>query len=334
MNDHGHNHSEDEEIIATARDWVVRLASGEATEDDIQSFKSWLAQSRRHREAFELEQLFWRRLGGLKDASGPETWGDGLRGAKRPAPFGAGRFGRRFLVAGGLAAASFSLFLLFGGWLGVVFLANYRTAEGEQRTISLPDGSIAHLNTATTLTLSYSGTERRVRLLQGEVLFEVSSDQERPFRVDAAGGVIEAVGTAFAVRGDDGAASVVVTKGRVAITSPADGDSAPVALLAGQGERTGFQNGYPPRPVESFDRRTAVAWRQGLIVIDDLPLDQALAELDRYRPGRIVLLGDGTDFESVSGAFDVESVDAAIAGIAATHGLAATELTRYLLILR
>ena len=332
MNDHGQDHSEHEETVAAARDWVVHLTSGDPTAEDLRRLKSWLAQSPSHREAFEKERLFWQRLGGLAAASGPRTWGE-ARGGAGEGRRARRRTGRRLLAAGGMAAC-LAAFVLFGDWLGTALRADHRTAEGEQETVTLPDGSRVHLNTDTAVVVAYGEAERRVGLLRGEALFEVSADPARPFRVTAAGGVVEAVGTAFVVRGGGAAASVAVTEGRVRVTSPAEDSPARATVLAARGQRTGYRSGRPPRPAEAFDPATAAVWRQGLIVIDDLPLDRALAELDRYRPGRIVLMAGGGDYRAVSGAFDVGNVDAAIAGIAATHGLSVTELTPYLLILR
>lgn len=354
MNDQRQDHSQNDETVAAARDWVVLLTSGEPTAEDMRRFERWLAQSATHRAAFDKEYRFWQRLGGLEAAAGPHTWDDEIGregtgdtpmpgvGQTQRAGFGVSparrRSGRRLIAAGSLAAACLALFVFFGDWLSTALLADHRTAEGEQATATLPDGSLVHLNTDSALTVDYSGAERRVALLRGEVLFEVSSDPDRPFRVTAADGVIEAVGTAFVVRRGADAASIAVTEGKVSVTSPAKGPAEGVAegttVLAAQGQRTRYRSGGPPRPAEAFDPATVAVWRQGLIVIDDLPLDRALAELDRYRPGRIVLMPGVTDYRSVSGAFDVAKVDAAIAGIAATHGLSVTELTRYLLILR
>jgi transmembrane sensor len=98
-------------------------------------------------------------------------------------------------------------------------------------------------------------------------------------------------------------------------------------------QRTTYRRGAPPRAVEAVDLAAVAAWRRGVIRIGDVPLDAAIAELDRYRPGRIVLLGGG-DYQSVSGAFDLGRIDAAVAGLAATHGLTVTAITDYLLILR
>ena len=346
MSYHDQHRSEEDETVTAARDWVVTLTSGEPTAEDIQRFEVWLAQSPLHQDAFEKEQRFWQSLGGLKAASGPRTWGQvdsstESAGARKARHIGRGALShhrvprRRLMLAGSAAAACVVFFLVFGGWLGAVLSADYRTTQGELITATLPDGSVVHLNTDTALAVTYNDVERRIDLLHGEALFDVHSDRDRPFRVVAADGVTEAVGTAFVVRRDKGTTSVTVTEGRVSVTSPANTSAGTaIALAVKQGQRTRYPSGGPPQPAEAFDPANAAPWLQNLIVIDDLPLAGALAELDRYRPGRIVLMPGRADYTSVSGAFDVNNIDAAIAAIAATHDLSVTEITPYLLVLR
>lgn len=338
MKDHGQYPVGEEETVAAARDWLVRMTSGEPTEEESRRFESWLAQSPSHRKAYEKERLFWQRLGHLKASSGPHTWTPASRSGappdiERAAKGRSSGRARRTFAAAGLTAACLSLFLLSGDWLSAAVLADHRTVQGELLSIDLSDGSTAHLDTDTALAVTFNAAERRIALLRGEALFEVAPDPQRPFRVELAGGVIEAIGTTFVVRHDGDAANIAVLEGQVRVVSPAAADGEAAAILARQGERTRFAKDDPPSPPETFDLRRAAAWRQGVILIDGLPLDRALAELDRYRPGRILLMDEGDHYRPVSGAFDLQNVDAAVAGLAATHGLSVTAVTDYLLIL-
>src|SRR5690606_10548060 len=72
-------------------------------------------------------------------------------------------------------------------------LGVYRTKVGDQEKITLADGSIVTLNTASRIEARMNGQERTVRLLEGEAFFEVAHDASRPFRVYAGDGVTEAV---------------------------------------------------------------------------------------------------------------------------------------------
>jgi len=311
-------------VTAAARDWVVRLASKDITADDLQAFKAWLAEAPAHREAFETERRFWHDLEGLRAAAAPEE----------PRPLPAPRTRRRplRLVLGGALAACLALFLAMDP-LEVALLADHETAVGAQQRVALPDGSAVLLNTDSAIRIAFAAGERRIDLLKGEAFFEVAPDTARPFRVAAGGGVTEAVGTAFVVRADDGGAAVAVTHGRVAVRSP-DSAVQATAVLLRPGEATHYADGGAPQPARKARAAELAPWRRGTIRIDGLPLDQALAELDRYRPGRILLLADTARLRAVSGAFDIDGIDAAIAGLAATQGLTVTEITDYLVILR
>ncbi|MFC3230983.1 FecR family protein [Marinibaculum pumilum] len=328
---------EEDPVTAAARDWVLRLASGDLEAAEMAAFRNWVDGAPAHRSAFERERRFWQRLGGLHARSEAllQEAPAAAPPRQRPVPAGTGRRpGRRALLAGGLAAACLALLLLFGGQLRLGLLSDHRTGVGEQALVTLPDGSVAHLNTDSAIAVDFSAGARQIELLQGEAFFEVRPDPARPFRVIAAGGETRAVGTAFVVRRAADGATITVTEGRVAVTSPRDDADPAASVLARAGERTAYAEGAAPAVPVARDPAMAAPWRRGVIVIDDLPLDAALAEIDRYRPGRILLL-DGSDrYDRVSGGFDIDRLDAAIAGLAATHGLTVTAIGPYLLVLR
>lgn len=332
----GPTDDEDSDATAAARDWILRLSSGEITPAEMSRFKEWLARSPARRAAFERERRFWRRLEPLRQTTGragePDSRDEAApagRASPSRSPRPAARRGRRAALVAGLAACA-ALALAFGD-LPAALMADYTTAVGARRTVTLADGSVVHLNTDTAIAVAIDAASRRVDLLRGEALFEVAADPARPFSVAAGDGVTRALGTAFVVRTGDGETTVTVTEGRVRVTAPAGAGGA--WIDAGPGARTRYRAGQAPRSAGTVDPAMVALWRRGVIRIDDLPLDAAVAELDRYRPGRIVLLADGP-YESVSGAFDIAGVDAAVAGLAATHGLGATEITPYLLVLR
>lgn len=301
-----------------ARDWVILLASGDVDEPQLAAFRAWLAASPRHREAFETERRLWIDLGGL-------------HAADTVVPFPTDHSRRPDLwrsVAVGLIAACLALVAVFAEDARLSWLADYATAQGEQRELKLPDGSTAYLNTDTALAVDFSDSVRTIELLRGEALFEVAKNPDRPFRVLARGGSAEALGTAFIVRATDDVTHITVTEGVVRVTSGRDGGR--VALSAGQS--VDYRAGDAPSSPYGTDLAAATAWRKGEIRIDGQPLDVAIAELDRYRPGRIILLGDRR-YRDVGGAFDINDIDSAAAGLAATHGLTVLEITPFLMVL-
>ena len=320
---------EDNETAERARAWVVRLASGEMSEDELAALKAWLGRSALHLSAFEAERAFWQRLDPLQ-----ETF-ERLEAAERGPQPATLRPRRRHVVRGGLAAAvalaACLLLLAFAPELSIALRADYSSGSASIRSVILPDGSRVTLDRNSAVALDFSAGLRRVELLQGEAYFEVMPDAARPFRVLAAGGVSEAVGTAYAVRLRDVGARVAVTEGRVAVTA----EAAPGVtrdLLAGQALR--YSDSGPPGEAVALDGPGALAWRQGRVVLVERPLAAALAELERYHPGRIVLLEGDRPAAPVSGVIDLDRLDEGIAALAATHGLTVHHLTPYLTVLR
>ena len=321
-----------DEISDAAQDWFLRLRDPDVAPADRMRFEAWHDSDPRHGAAWREIQAMWSEIGDLEPAFAP-------RGQPAPAPASVAR--RRWLprwrwgaAMAGLAAACLLVFVLgpSTAHLPARLLADHGTAIGEQRTIALPDGSMAYLNTDTAIDVSFSDRRRVVKLLHGEALFEVEKDETRPFDVLALDGKATAVGTAFAVAIAEERATVTVTEGIVRVTSPDGSFDGASTLLAGQ--QISYRRGGTPGAVRTLDAEAATAWRQGTIAIRNRPLASALAEIGRYRPGRIVLLGDGARYAPVTARLSLSDVDGGIDALAATHGLTVTRVTDLLLIVR
>lgn len=317
--------------VDAARDWVIQLASGDIDEADMQAFKAWLATAPDHQAAFERERLLWQQMEGLRGVADAVARREFVpsRGHGRVTWHGTWRAA----LVGGLATACLVFGVFFGGDVRISILSDYSTAQGEQRTVALPDGSTVYLNTDTAIAVAYGQEERRVELLHGEALFEVASNPHRPFRVLADGGMTEAVGTAFVVREDPADTVVTVTEGVVDVRSPLGAGRLEASVRTRRGQQTRYRKGAMPDKPVSVDVGAAALWRDGVIRMDGLPLDDAIAELDRYRPGRILILGN-VPYRAVGGAFDISDIDGAVAGLAATHDLTVTHISPFLVILR
>jgi transmembrane sensor len=93
----------------------------------------------------------------------------------------------------------------------------FTTGVGEQRMITLQDGSRIYLNSDTRLTVRLDKNRRLVRLAGGEALFDVAKNPSRPFIVDAGEMQVRAVGTEFVVRRDPHELAVTLVEGTVRI---------------------------------------------------------------------------------------------------------------------
>lgn len=198
---------------------------------------------------------------------------------------------------------------------------------GQMRHQTLADGSQITLNTDTVLEVRYGGGTRNVRLIRGEAFFDVAHDPSRPFVVESRAGSARVLGTAFDVRLRGRAARVSVLRGAVQV-EPAHGGGRAV-VQAGQWAWLG-----PDRPLaQALEDPVAVdAWRQGRLVVYRRPLSEVIAEINRYRRGRIILGGETLERTTVSGVFDVARPETALDALVASLDLRTARLGGFVLV--
>lgn len=327
-----------EPATEAAEQWLLCLTSGSLSERELAEFDAWRDADPAHRAAFEEVRDLWNDIGVLEPAFATTTQREAEPIEAQPATavvdLGQRRakaHGSRRFVLGGMVAACIALAAVFATGLATDLTADHLTGVGEMASVTLPDGSMVHLNTDSAIALDFSAQSRRVTLLRGEALFEVQKDSARPFDVAALDGTSTAVGTAYNVRSQKEDTLVTVLEGRVRVS--ADGSTTSPQRLLTQNQQLRYGNGQIGE-VRNVDARTATAWRRGLIVIDARPLAEAIAELDRYRPGRILLLADTAQEETVTARIALDQIDGGLDALAAVHGLTVTRLTDYLTILR
>ena len=167
---------------------------------------------------------------------------------------------------------------------------DYETKTGEQRKVVLPDGSLLHLNTGTSVEIDFSAEARNVELIKGEALFDVVQASNRPFAVDVIDHNVVAVGTTFNLQITNAALKIAVVEGQVAVrhqdpmanSSPDRGGEHVEGMLlkAGQGVEVNADGIISEATNVNVDR--AIAWDRGLLVFDGLPLRQATEKMSRY----------------------------------------------------
>lgn len=280
--------------------WVTRLTSGEATTDDADQLAAWRSLSSAHEDAYRDAVALWK-------ATGPAL----LAGS---APRRSAMSRRRFLGAT-VATASAAAGLSAASFLGVLpplgaFFADYSTARGEQRTITLEDGSSVELDGGTLLSTAFSERERAVVLGGGAAVFTVAHDATRPFVVRAAGGRTTALGTTFTVGHGADEVSVGCLDGAIAVECGSRAE-----LGAGQ-TVTYSPEGLGPVDVDSAE--DLAAWRRGLLVFRDRRLANVVLDINRHRGGRVVIARDDLAQRRVSGVFHLDRPDEILAHLEAT----------------
>lgn len=265
-----------EAIEARAVEWLARIDAAGDDEGVQAELRHWLEADERRRGAYFRASAAWQMLDRAA-ALGAGTTHDPVE-TVRPSR-------RRFLWGGGALAGSLAM-AAAGFTLWPIRADRHETAIGEIRTVSLDDGSVAEMNTATTLLVSMTRRGREVALKKGEAWFHVARDVERPFLVQAGPVRVRALGTAFAVRRVAGGSKVEVTEGVVEVWStgnPANVRHVAAGSLAFVDEAAGA--GEVVEAAGEIER--LLAWRSGQLVFDGETLAEAIEELNRHN--RLVL---------------------------------------------
>lgn len=272
----------------TAEDWVVRLGRPDAPRSTLAAFERWLAADPKNLADYQDAKGLLR---GTRDLRA-ELVGElnlipaAAMVARRPKRTG----WTPVALAGGLVAAVLAVAVaptLFSRFQDpLAGAATYTTAVGEIRDVTLADGSVVTLDTATTLRARVDGKVRRLALDKGAAYFAVAHDRTHPFQVALADRQVIVTGTHFATSLRDGRARVELLEGSVEVTQPRP-SAEPVHLVPG--DQVTYQAGGAVRREVRIDPATAVAWRQRRLVFQDAALSEVLAELDRYTDARIRL---------------------------------------------
>jgi transmembrane sensor len=283
----------DEEAAA----WIWRMDSATVAAADRQAFEAWLRQDPRHRRAAAELSTVWSALDGLAEAKRDEKIATFTNTVEPPRLYRPqhGWFAAAAMIA---AVAVGAIWLHQGSELQTL-----ATAVGQQRNVTLADGSIVTLNTNTIVETDLRRHTREIFLRKGEAHFQVAHDRSRPFLVHAGDAVVRAVGTAFEVRIlTDQHVDVVVNEGRVEVqtTTPVPvsinpgGQARPApattlrALSAGERLSTAGHD-YAVVPITAQQLSSELAWREGAIIFDGEPLSEAIAEIERYTDARIIV---------------------------------------------
>ncbi|SDU93427.1 FecR domain-containing protein [Pseudomonas vancouverensis] len=303
------------QILGEAADWLVQLHSGTATASDRQAIEQWRSRSAEHAQAWQRAESL---LGEFRSVPANVAIQTLQRASRRE-----GLSRRQTLTRLGL--------LLLAGPLGIAsqhlpwqqWSADQRTAVGEQKQLQLPDGSQLLLNTDSAANIAFNPSERRVLLINGEALIKTATDSgARPFVVETPQGTTRTLGARFCVRTEGSRSLVSVLEGQVVVM--------PQLLQQGTvlnaGERQRFKLNSYDRP-ERFDV-SALNWDQGMLLANNMRLDELLAELSRYRPGVLRCHPDVADLR-VSGAFSLKDTDASLRLLSDSLPLNISYLTRY-----
>lgn len=307
--DEGLRNKPDFKVLQQAAEWFAVLRSASVSASDVQQWREWCDADSMHRVAWARVEEISGRFEQLPDVDKAHTRSTLDIAAQRQ------RNRRRavkmltLLCTAGSASWLASQVMPWQAWS-----ASYRTATGERRQVQLADGSNIWINTASAMDAEYGESLRRIRLYAGEILIETAHDSNtpvRPFVVDTQQGRMRALGTRFSVRQLDGASHLAVYEGAVEV-SPADGGESKV-IRANEQVRFTAQGIDEISPAQFAQQ----AWTGGMLVADNMRLEDLLAELSRYRRGHLGCDPAVADLRVV-GAYSLNDPERILAALEAT----------------
>lgn len=308
-----------ETIAEQAARWVARLDRGDVDVATRAALDAWLHGDPRRQGAFLRAQAAWHMLDRASALGAPQA-GEHAQPYPPAAAFSTGGPSRRrLLYAGGLGMAA--------AIAGVAFLpdllarrnARYTTELGEIRQVPLADGSLAAINTESSMQVTLAPRSREVELDRGEAWFQVAKDRARPFVVAAGQVRVRAVGTAFSVRRRSDGADIQVTEGAVEVWT--EGKEDRVVRMAAGARAFVDPSSRAIAPVEAsaaIDR--SLAWRTGQIILEGDRLEDAVAEFNRYNQRRVDIADPALAEERLVGRFRINDPESFAEAVHQTLG--------------
>ena len=290
------------QVLDAAIAWQLSLDSGNPVQRE--EFAKWHAAHEEHARA-------WRQLGMLDQrfsvASGPARAAllqsrESIR--RRVRKLGSGLASVVAVI--GLALFAGDRYLPIDYWL-----ADQRTATGEQRTLRLSDGTLINLNTHSAVDVRFDQKQRLIVLQEGEILIETGHGDARPFIVETREGSMRALGTRFLVKREEEGTRLSVLKSAVAAHPQASQEQ----QILREGQQVLMRsNGLGPIVALNLG---ADAWTRGMLVVDNTRLEDLVHELGRYRRGHLGVAPEVADLR-ITGSFPLHDTDLALSALLPT----------------
>jgi transmembrane sensor len=335
-------------IEQEAGEWLIKIErETPLTEHEKEALKVWINRSPAHRA--EINQLaeFWSDMNVLTELAVP------LGKSESQIERDQIEAKRVWVWRGGVATMAASV-LCIAVALTLLFVQPpgqhenntfYATVVGQQKTATLQDGSVIQLNTNSQLEVKFSSHYRDIYLLQGEAHFTVAKNPDRPFRVYAGNGKVQAIGTAFSVYLNGQNIDVTVTEGRVGLaainqnpSTKDDSSTSPIEKNLGQlnaGQRAIMNNTRvnrvmaesdvdPVLPVVMIEEREQgrrLAWREGILKFTGDPLEKVVEEISRYTSLTIEIVDPNMRSIRIGGQFRIGETDVMLESLENNFGI-------------
>lgn len=280
-----------------AADWLVRQQEKALTETEQTQLEQWQQSCDGNRFAWERAQRFIHQVDEL-----PKDMASAI--LNRPDDE------RRRLNIGKLALLLAAGPLVWGSYKTIKtqqWSADYRTAKGERKQITLPDGTMVTLNTATAFDIVFDQSSRLLSLREGEIevnAITTGSQGSKPFTVKTQEAFLSPLDANFTVRQYSELTRVGVIQGNVQVLPRLTAD------INGHQIESGLQADLSSYTLLSKQPLSAgtTSWLDNMLAVHNMPLNTFIQEVSRYHSGLLRVSPDIQKIE-VSGAFPIQDIN-------------------------
>ncbi|WP_455821273.1 FecR domain-containing protein [Pseudomonas cerasi] len=294
------------QALQQAAEWYAQLIEDEPQADIHLRLRAWLDASEEHHHAWRYVQSVSQRFQPLQGEFAPAAADTLLRPSTVMGRRQVLKLTALFASAGLLSLLTYSHNPLRKSLLAIT--ADYHSATGEIKQLTLQDGTRLWLNTASAIDVRYDLLRRQIILLSGDILIDTANDP-RPFFVSSPQGQMQALGTRFSVEMHQGSTRLAVYNGAVEVSAL----RTHVLRRVNAGQQLDFD--LQGEGLLLPDADADAGWAQGVFQAHNTPLGDLIGQLARYRYGYLGCDPNVADLR-VMGAFPLADTDKSLAMLA------------------
>ncbi len=264
-----------------AATWFALLLDDNTPPEDYERFRAWLLTDERNAQAYARIEQLW------SGAALEPTKTEGARSRRSVLKMTSG-----IILLAGAGGTAWTLSTR----------PDFSTGTGEMRSLTLADGSHVELGAASAISVDFTPSLRRIVLHGGEAYFTVAPDSARPFLVEAGSVKATALGTAYSVSIAPERTTIAVTEHHVRVE--AGGRSVDLR----EGDAIDWEGGRLG-DIAKGDADNRLRWRDRQLIFLARPLGEIIAEVNRWRKGRLVIVDRALAARRVTAILDLNDID-------------------------
>lgn len=194
---------------------AAQYLSGELESNEAQNFAESLERNQQLKEDLQIIAQYWNKMNTNppKNFDTTAAWKKLEERISVDETVKKRKSVKRPLIA--IAGIAIVIFGLVAVWIAEFLPGNNQTryVASQRKTVTLPDNSKIILKKGSTLTLTeYFNDQNRTVNLKGQAWFDVQSNPEKPFIIEAARSRISVLGTSFSVESKPEGPDIVAVK--------------------------------------------------------------------------------------------------------------------------